>query len=192
MHRYVTRLSIVLAFALVATFAFTANAAVLVYVTNMDGPSESPPVPSPGTGVATVTFDTDMHTMRVEASFMNLVGTTTVAHIHAPTAVAFTGTVGVATTTPSFVGWPVGVMAGAYDMTYDLTQASSYNAAFITANGGSPASAETALLQYVAEGRAYFNVHTSFRTGGEIRGFLVPFTVPTRETTWGGVKALYR
>jgi hypothetical protein len=83
-------------------------------------------------------------------------------------------------------------MAGVYDMTFDLTAASSYNPAFVTANGGSVAAAEAAFLLAIAEGRAYFNVHSSFRPGGEIRGFLTPAPVPTAETTWGQIKAFYR
>ncbi len=59
------------------------------------------------------------------------------------------------------------------DQTYDLTLASSYNAAYITANGGSAASAQTTLLAAIAGGNAYFNIHTSTFAGGEIRGFLV-------------------
>lgn len=184
---------ILVAIVFVAVVGFSgADAAVLVYTTSMDGPSESPPVPSPGIGSATVTIDTDLHTMRVQATFSDLVGTTTVAHIHGPTLVAFSGTASVMTTTPSFPLWPVGVMAGSYDQTFDLTAASSYNPAFVTANGGSLAATEAAFLLAIAEGKAYFNVHSSFRPGGEIRGFLTPAPVPTRETTWGQIKAFYR
>jgi hypothetical protein len=55
----------------------------------------------------------------------------------------------------------------------DLLLSSSYNPAYITANGGTPASAETALLSAISSGRAYLNIHTSTFGGGEIRGFLV-------------------
>jgi hypothetical protein len=43
----------------------------------------------------------------------------------------------------------------------------------VTAQGGL-AQAEAALIQGLSEGKAYFNIHTTFRPGGEIRGFLVP------------------
>ncbi len=184
-------LALVLSVVLVLGFS-TTHAAILEYEASMDGPSESPPVPSPGIGSAQVTIDTSLRTMRVQASFTGLVGTTTIAHIHAPTLVAFAGNAGVATTLPSFPGWPTGVMAGSYDMTFDMTLASTYNTTFINNNGGTPAGAEAALLQFIADGKAYFNVHTSFRTGGEIRGFLTPAPVPTAQSTWGAVKALYR
>jgi hypothetical protein len=64
------------------------------------------------------------------------------------------------------------VTSGTYDQTFDLTQASSWNGAFITANGGTPASAEAAFFDYMSSGRAYFNIHSSFASGGEIRGFM--------------------
>jgi hypothetical protein len=148
------------------------NAVVITFVATLDGPSESPPVDSPGTGTAAVVYDSAAHTMRVMASFSDLLSPTTAAHIHAPTAVAGTGTASVATQVPSFLGFPLGVTSGAYDQTFDLTLSSSYNPSFITANGGTTASAEAALIDYMLGGRAYFNIHTTAFPGGEIRGFL--------------------
>ncbi|MFM9959167.1 MAG: CHRD domain-containing protein [Phycisphaerales bacterium] len=179
---------------LVTVAALTANAgaAILVFTTSMDGPSEAPPVASPGIGTSTITWDTALNTMRVQANFSGLVGTTTVAHIHASaTMIPFTGTSGVATPTPSFPLWPTGVQAGSYDRTFDMTLASSFNAAFITANGGTPASAAAVLLGTLQTGRAYFNVHSTFAPGGEIRGF---FPTPGAATLLGiaGVAALRR
>jgi hypothetical protein len=112
--------------------------------------------------------------MRVQATFSGLTGNTTASHIHAPTAAAGTGTAGVATTTPTFTGFPTGVKAGTYDHTFDMTLASSYNPAYITANGGSPATAFIAFKAAVAAGKSYLNIHSSFAAGGEIRGFLLP------------------
>ena len=56
---------------------------------------------------------------------------------------------------------------------FDLTDAWSWNSAFITAQGGTPGGAEAALLAGLAAGKAYLNVHSTYRPGGEIRGFLV-------------------
>jgi hypothetical protein len=53
-----------------------------------------------------------------------------------------------------------------------LTLASSYRAAFITANGGTTAGAQSALISSFNAGTAYFNIHTSTFAGGEIRGFV--------------------
>jgi hypothetical protein len=70
------------------------------------------------------------------------------------------------------MGFPLGVTAGSFSNTYDMTLASSYNPAFITANGGTVASAEAALIGGMVAGGTYFNIHTSVFGGGEIRGFL--------------------
>ncbi len=74
--------------------------------------------------------------------------------------------------TPTFAGFPLGVTSGTYDAVFDTTLASTWNAAFVTANGGTPAGAEAALAAGIAAGQAYLNIHTSSFAGGEIRGFL--------------------
>jgi hypothetical protein len=148
------------------------HASLIVYSTALSGPAESPPNASPGTGFAKVTWDNVAHTMRVEATFSGLIGNTTVSHIHCCTTVPGVANAGVATQTPSFIGFPAGVTSGTYDNTFDLTLASSWNGAFITNNGGTPATAEAALFAGMNAGKAYFNVHTSAFPGGEIRGFL--------------------
>ena len=155
-----------------------ARPALLVYDAFLSGPSESPPNASPGTGFAVVTFDTVADTMRVQASFSGLLGTTTASHIHAPTPAPFSGTAGVATTTPTFPGFPLGVTSGTYDMTFDLSLSTSWNAAFISANGGTTASATAAFEAAVAAGESYLNIHSTVVPGGEIRGFLVAVPEP--------------
>lgn len=129
-----------------------------------------------GTGFATADYDDVARTLRLEASFSGLSGNTTASHIHGPTAVAGTGNAGVATTTPTFAGFPLGVKNGSYLTTLDLTLASSYNPTFVTANGGTTASAEAALMAAIGGGRAYLNIHSTTFAGGEIRGYfaLVP------------------
>jgi hypothetical protein len=162
--------------------AASSHAAIFTYQATMSGPNESPPNASPGTGFATITWDTSANTMRVQVAFSGLLGTTTASHIHAPTPGAGTGTAGVATTTPTFAGFPLGVTAGTYDNTLDMTLASSYNPAYVTANGNTPASAETALKSAIDAGTSYLNIHTSVVPGGEIRGFLVAVPEPTTLT----------
>ena len=68
-----------------------------------------------------------------------------------------------ATQTPSFIGFPLGVTSGTYSNIYDTTLASTYRAAFITANGGTVAGAEAALFAGLLAGQAYFNIHTVAR-----------------------------
>ena len=172
--------------------ATLAHAAVISYSTVLSGPNESPVNASPGTGTASAIYDNVAHTLHVHVDFTGLTGTTTASHIHAPTAVAFTSTAGVATTTPTFAGFPLGVTSGTYDNVLDLTLASSYNPSFVSANGGTTASAEAVLTQALADGKAYLNVHSSTFPGGEIRGFLVPTPTATEVLTWGGIKASRR
>ena len=78
---------------------------------------------SPATGSAVVTVDDILNTLRVEVSFSGLLAVTIAAHIHCCTATPLSGTVGVATTTLSFAGFPLGVTAGSYDNTLDMTLA---------------------------------------------------------------------
>lgn len=173
------KLFILTVFSLVVLGAtHTSLAAPIVFIAHLSGPAESPPINSPGTGFTTVTIDPVAHIMRVQVSFSALVGTTTVSHIHGPTPAPFDGVAGVATTTPTFPGFPPGVTSGNYDMTFDTTLLSSYNPAFVTANGGTAAGAEAALFSAIMSGRAYLNVHSTFAPGGEIRGFLQPVPEP--------------
>jgi hypothetical protein len=155
------------------------HAAVFSYVANLDGPSEFPPNASPGTGFAEVDYNDILHTLQVQVTFSGLLGTTTASHIHAPTASPATGTAGVATTTPYFSGFPIGVTSGSYSNLLDLTLASSWNPAFITANGGTTAGAEVALASAMAADESYLNIHTTVVPGGEIRGFLVAVPEPS-------------
>src|SRR5262249_16285638 len=144
---------------------------------HLDGPTEGNA--SPGTGSGLVQYDDFLHILSIGGSFSGLTGTTTASHIHASTGVAFGGTAGVATMTPSFSGFPLGVTSGHFTNSNNLTLLSSWNGAFITANGGPPATAEAALLTAMQQGMAYWNIHSSTFGGGEIRGFLVNVPEPT-------------
>jgi hypothetical protein len=171
---------VALALALGLASASTSNAQS--YFANLSGPAESPANASPGTGLANVDIFTGVSgvddTMHIHIVFSGLVGTTTASHIHAATAVPGTGTAGVATTTPYFTGFPIGVTSGTFDTILDLTLASSYNGSYITAHGGTTAGAEAALLASIAADTAYLNIHTTAFGGGEIRGFLTPVPEP--------------
>jgi hypothetical protein len=160
-------------------FASAAQAAVTLYDVVLNGPTEG--TPSLGTGTGTVSYDSVTHQLTVSAIFSGLTGTTTSSHIHAATAAPFTGTAGVATQLPTFSAFPLGVTSGSFSQTLDLTLASSYNPAYVTANGGTTASAETALVAAMNSGRSYLNIHTNVFPGGEIRGFLHPVPEPA---TW--------
>lgn len=158
---------------LLSAAAAPAAAHSLVYTGSLSGLNESPANDSLGTGFVTVTVDLDLITMRVESSFSALGGVTGAAHIHCCLVPMGPLNVGVATQLPSFPGFPLGVQAGSFDQTYDMSLAASYNDAFITASGGTVAGALNALLAGLAGGNSYFNIHTSTFPGGEIRANLV-------------------
>src|SRR5688572_29077844 len=127
----------------------SAHAAPILYVATL-GDFENPPTGSSGTGFAQVTIDVDANTLRVQIGFQNLIGTTMASHIHC--CVDAPGNAGVATQTPSFAGFPLGVTGGSMDTTFDLTVASTFNPAFVTANGGTLDGAEAALAAGLAAG----------------------------------------
>jgi hypothetical protein len=160
------------------------QAVPMTFVANLLGANEVPPTGSPGTGFATVVLDPTLHTMHVEIVFQDLLGTTTASHIHCclPTPFDPNVNVMVATTTPTFPGFPLGVHAGTYAHDFDLTLASSYNMAFINSPvfnpSGTIAGAEAALENGIVNGLTYLNVHTDMFPGGEIRGFLVAAPEP--------------
>jgi hypothetical protein len=145
------------------------------------GNFEDPPTGSPGTGYSLVTIDSDAHTLTIDITFGGLIGLTTASHIHVingPGDANTSDTNGpVATQTPSFIGFPLGVTSGSFNRTYDTLDESTYRAGFVTAAGGIP-EAEAALFAGIMGGRAYLNIHTSEFPGGEIRGFLQPVPEP--------------
>ena len=141
------------------------------YTAILNGSSEVPPNASPGTGNGFFTLSGDLFTLMV--NFSNLTSGTTASHIHCCTAIPFAGTAGVASQTPSYPGFPLGVTSGTFNNTFDLSLLSSYNPAFVTANGGTAASAEAAFIAGLNSGHAYYNIHTTTSPGGEIRGFIV-------------------
>jgi len=162
--------------------ASLAQASTITFQTSLSGPAENPPNSSLGTGFATLLYDNVTHLLSINVSFQGLSGTTTASHIHC--CVASPGTAGVATTTPTFTGFPLGVTAGTYSAVLDLTLASSYNPAFITSSGGI-AQAEQLLMSQMVAGNTYLNIHTTVVPGGEIRGFLATVPEPATLTLFG-------
>jgi hypothetical protein len=172
-----------------------AQASIIVYSASLNGANESPPNASTGTGSAVITFDTVASTMNVHIVFAGLVAGDTASHIHCCTAAPNTGTVGVATTVPTFTGFPGGVVAGTYDHLFDMSLAASWNAAYITSHGGTTQTAFASLLAGAALGEAYLNIHTENVPGGEIRGFLTvpePMTLALLGLALVGIAAMRR
>lgn len=164
---------------MVGLASVSATAAAQSWTATLNGANESPPNASAGTGFALFVYNALAHTLSVNASFSGLTGTTTAAHLHCCTATALTGTAAVATTLPTFAGFPLGVTGGTYDVVLDMTSPLSYSNTFVTANGGTPLTAEARLIQGIKDGTVYFNIHTSAFPGGEIRGFVTPVPEPS-------------
>jgi hypothetical protein len=177
------RYTLIAAFVATLISSTATHAGIVHFNAALSGPAESPANASLATGMADVFFDTVANTMEVKVSFSGLRGLVTASHIHCCTASADAGTAGVATQTPFFVGFPTGVTSGTYDHTFDMALVSSYNPSFVTAHGGTIASAEVALFAGMEAHDAYFNIHTAVFPGGEIRGFLHDVTnVPEPES----------
>jgi len=158
----------------------TAHAIPLTFEADLNSANENNPINySTGTVTAFVILDPALNSMRVEISFSGLTGTTTASHIHCCEATpGANANVMVATTTPTFPGFPLGVTSGSYDQTFDLTNAGSYNPDFITAHGGTVLGAETALIAGIENQETYLNIHTNLFSTGEIRGLLTPVPEP--------------
>jgi hypothetical protein len=150
----------------------------ITFVADLTQALEVPPTGSPATGTAIIVLDTTANTMHVHVTFSDLTSGTTASHIHCCLASPFeTGaSVMVATTTPTFPGFPKGVTTGTYDMSFNLLDAGTYNPMFVTSSfnpSGTIAGAEAALVAGIEDGKTYLNIHTTNFGGGEIRGFLV-------------------
>jgi hypothetical protein len=157
--------------------ASISNAAPITFFGLISGDNENPVTGSAGTGTATVTYDPVTHLLGVDVVFSGLGAGTTAAHIHC--CILPPGNTGVATTTPTFAGFPLGVESGTYTNTLDLTLDSSFNPAFVSANGGTVASAEATLAAGMEAGMSYLNIHTTTFPNGEVRAFLEPVPEPS-------------
>ena len=143
----------------------------------LSGANEVPPNNSTGAGSVTVVLDPTAETIQILASFFGLTTPDMAAHIHCCQTMPGTN-VGVATTVPSFAGFPLNVTQGTYlSPLFSLEDPTFYNPAFVNLQGGLE-QAETALIAGIENGLTYFNIHTTQNPGGELRTQLLPVGVP--------------
>ena len=155
----------------------SAQASVFLYSVSFSDVGEAQASPG-ATGTGTVSYDNVPQSLTLSANFSGLIGNVTQSHIHvSPT--PFSGSGGIAVTSPSLPGFPTGATSGTYGNTLNLTLTSSFNATYLANNGGTAAGAESAFAAHMAAGRAYWNIHTSFGPGGEIRAFLTAVPEPS-------------
>jgi hypothetical protein len=160
----------------------TSVSAATVFTASLAGANETPPVASAGTGFITVTLSGD--TLSVSEVFSGLSSPSTAAHIHCCGPITASEPVALPFNNP----FPIGVTAGSFMGTFDLTSAAVYTAAFVTASGGTAAGAESALIAGLNSGQTYANIHSMVDPGGEIRGQLA--AVPEPSTLFLGASTL--
>jgi hypothetical protein len=158
-----------LATVLAAAIPSTMSAAT-IYTATLLGSNEVPPTGSTATGSITVTLTGDV--LAVSEVFSGLTASASAAHIHCCGPIGVNEPVAV-----PFTGFP-SATSGTYMNSFDLTLASTYTAAFLTANGGTPASAEAAFIAGLNTFQTYANIHDTIFPGGEIRGQLAQVPEP--------------
>ena len=149
-----------LVFALALTIP--ARADIITYAATLLGSNEVPPTGSPGTGFATFILNGNL--LSINESFSGLTTPASAAHIHCCGPVGVNEIVAV-----PFTPFP-NTTSGTFMATVDLTLAATYNAPFITQEGGTVALAEAGLIAALNSGNTYANIHNATFPGGEIRG----------------------
>jgi hypothetical protein len=125
-----------------------AQAAPVSFTVPLTGDQQVPPVQTPGSGTAKLTYDSSTHVVTWNITFSGLTSQATMAHFHGPA--------------------PAGKNAGvkvwiSQKGNMDLTSPLS---------GQATLSADDA--QMFESGNMYINVHTKTNPGGEIRGQVMP------------------
>lgn len=145
--------------------ALPLGASTITYTAIMKGVNEVPANGSTATGFTIVSLTGNLLT--VDVTFSGLTGgPAAAAHIHCCTAPGSNAPVAV-----PFTGFP-NAISGNYSNTFDLTLAATYTSTFLTAEGGTAAGAESALIAALNSGQTYSNIHNATFPGGEIRGFI--------------------
>jgi len=132
-------------FSLLSALALSAAASAQTFTVPMDGTKEVPPVPTAGTGTATVTLNTTTGAVTISGNYTGMTSTVNMAHLHGPAGP--TGVAGIILGC-AVTGGTTGTFAGSGTLT--ATQ-----------------------VGFVMTGMTYVNVHTIMFGSGEIRGQVV-------------------
>jgi len=152
----------------VLALAIPAHADTITYTATLLGSNEVPPTGSLGTGFATFVLNGNF--LSIDESFSGLTAPASAAHIHCCGPVGVNEIVAV-----PFTPFP-NATSGTFMATVDLTLAATYNAPFITQEGGTVALAEAGLIAALNSGDTYANIHDANFPGGEIRGQIAVLT----------------
>jgi hypothetical protein len=169
--------AILVGIALIGAIAVPTTASgATIYSATLAGSNEVPPTGSTALGSIQVVLVGPV--LSVNETFSGLTTAASAAHIHCCVPIGVNAMVAV-----PFTGFP-NTTSGTYINSFDLTLDSTYNPAFETANGGTAAGAEAALIAGLNSFQAYANIHDSTFPGGEIRGqlALAPARVPEPAT----------
>jgi len=148
-----------------AMLAAVPAGAVTTFTASLSSLNEVPIVESPGGGLGTLTLATDQNSFTILETYRNLSSNAVGAHVHCCSRPGANAPIAINFMVP-------GGLSGTITGTFDLTQATTYTAGFLNANGGTAVSARTAFLTGLNGGLAYLNIHTQSNPGGEIRGQL--------------------
>jgi len=153
-------LSLAIAGAFTLLFSAQAHAQTVVYTATLSGSNEAPPVAATGAGgFATVTVNLTTQTIDWVVDVYNLPSGVTAAHIHV-------GGLGVAG--PVVINFTVPTNAS-----NDFRLSGSARAADVVARQPQGVNTFDDVVQALATGHGYVNVHTQVNPGGEVRGQLV-------------------
>lgn len=162
----VEKIMIKYAFALMLAGALSSPAVAQRYLAQLTGGQEVPtPVTTTGNGIGSIDVNGTMLTINL--TYKDLLSPTIKGHLHC---CALPGAAGPVAFDLVDTGFVLGATSGSYTNTFNIADINSYTAAFVTANGGTIASVQAALLNGLASGRAYFNIHSALFPNGEIRG----------------------
>jgi hypothetical protein len=125
-----------------------AQAAPVSFTVPLSGDQQVPPVQTPGSGTANLTYDASTHVVTWNITFSGLTSPATMAHFHGPAPAGKNGGVKV---------WIS--QKGTMSVTSPLS-------------GQATLSADDA--QIFEAGNMYINIHTKTNPGGEIRGQVMP------------------